>query len=183
LPGKDRTHPYVILARETVRRHLTDEPPLFSGMEIDPDEKIWAPKSACFVSIKDLRGDLRGCIGTISPMQSGIDREIMANAISASMRDPRFRPLALDEMDGIAFSVDVLSKPEPVRDISELDPKKWGVIVSLGSRRGVLLPDLDGVDSVSVQLEIAAQKAGIYNVREASIERFIVDRYREEPNN
>jgi AmmeMemoRadiSam system protein A len=179
LSNGSKTHSYVVLARETVRRHLKDEPPIYSGAEIDPDESVWAPKRACFVSIKGREGELRGCIGTISPMQPRIDREIMANAISASMRDPRFRPITLDELDDVLFSVDVLSEPEPVKDESSLDPKKWGVILSLGSRRGVLLPDLEGVDTARVQLEIAAQKAGIYNIKDAAIERFTVDRYKE----
>jgi AmmeMemoRadiSam system protein A len=132
------------------------------------------------VSIKGRGGELRGCIGTISPTQPSLDREIMANAISASMRDPRFMPVSAGELNDLVFSVDVLNPPESVNDISTLDPVKWGVIVSRGSRRGVLLPNLEGVDTVKAQLEIAAQKAGIYNIEKASIERFTVDRYREE---
>jgi AmmeMemoRadiSam system protein A len=175
-----RIHPYVILARETVRRNLNGEPPLASGGEISADKDIWAPRRACFVSIKGSRGELRGCIGTISPIQPSLDKEIMANAISASMRDPRFKPVSAAELNDIVFSVDVLSQPEPVNDISTLDPGKWGVIVSQGSKRGVLLPDLEGVDTVTAQLEIAAQKAGIYGMERTSIERFTVDRYKEE---
>jgi AmmeMemoRadiSam system protein A len=153
---------------------------MYSGAEIDPDNDLWTPKRACFVSIKTREGQLRGCIGTISPIQPTLDKEIIANAISASMRDPRFEPLSLDELDSVSFSVDVLSAPEDVTDTSQLDPGKWGVIVSMGPRRGVLLPDLEGVDTVSEQLEIAARKAGITNYRDASIERFTVDRYKEQ---
>jgi AmmeMemoRadiSam system protein A len=175
----NRAHPYVLLARETVRRNLDGGRQIYSGAEIDPDSSLWAIKRACFVSIKTKSGQLRGCIGTISPIQPSIDKEIIANAISASMRDPRFDPLSLGELDGVAFSVDVLSVPEAVKDTSELDPRKWGVIVSMGFRRGVLLPDLEGVDTVDDQLGIAAQKAGITNFRDVSIERFSVDRYKE----
>jgi AmmeMemoRadiSam system protein A len=180
LSANDRAHPYVSLARETVRRNLEGDGPLLSGNEIDTDESLWAQKKACFVSIKTLNGNLRGCIGTIAPIQPSLDREIMANAISASSRDPRFGPLRLEELDGVTFSVDVLSAPEAVSDISsQLDPRQWGVIVSKGYRRGVLLPDLEGVDTVQEQLEIAAQKAGISDFLDASIERFSVDRYKE----
>jgi AmmeMemoRadiSam system protein A len=180
LSDKSRIHPYVALARETVRRNLSGEPPVVSGDEIYADNNLWRERRACFVSIKTKEGALRGCIGTISPMHSSIDREIMANAASSSMRDPRFEPITTEELEEIVFSVDVLSVPEPVDDVSQLDPRKWGVIVSMGYRRGVLLPDLDGVDTVFEQLEIAARKAGISNVGDASIERFTVDRYREE---
>jgi AmmeMemoRadiSam system protein A len=180
LSTKNAVHPYVLLARETVRRNLAGEEQVYAGNEIDPDESLWTPKRACFVSIKTLNGALRGCIGTISPIQPSLDREIIANAISASMRDPRFDPLSPAELNGTLFSVDVLGTPEAVSDIaSQLDPRKWGVIVTMGHRRGVLLPDLEGVDTALEQLEIAAQKAGISNFRDAFIERFTVDRYKE----
>ena len=175
-----KIHPYVILARETVRRNLEGEAPPASGSEISADKDIWIPRRSCFVSIKGKRGELRGCIGTISPIQPSLDREIIANAISASTRAPRFKPISSDELNDVVFSVDVLSQPEPVNDISTLDPGKWGVIVSQGSKRGVLLPDLEGVDTVAAQLEIAARKAGIYDIGKTSIERFTVDRYKEE---
>ncbi|GHV28199.1 hypothetical protein FACS1894167_04580 [Synergistales bacterium] len=172
-------HPYVVLARETVRRFLTHEKELSSGLEIAPDGGIWNIPRACFVSIKKNNGDLRGCIGTIEPVKPRLDAEIMANAVSSATRDPRFDPIEARELDGLVFSVDVLSEPEPVRDISELDPKKWGVIVSSGYRRGVLLPDLEGVGTAEYQLEIAARKAGIHDINGAVIERFTVDRYSE----
>jgi AmmeMemoRadiSam system protein A len=131
------------------------------------------------VSIKTLRGDLRGCIGTILPTQPSLDLEIISNAIAASTRDPRFPPMKASELDDVTLSVDVLSLPEPA-DPSALDPALWGVIVSRGALRGVLLPDLEGVDTVEQQLGIAARKAGIRKIDEAvTIERFRVDRYKE----
>ncbi|MBC7190027.1 AMMECR1 domain-containing protein, partial [Candidatus Aerophobetes bacterium] len=95
--------------------------------------------------------------------------------------DPRFPPVKLEELQDIDISVDILSPPEPVRSIEELDPKKYGVIVSKGWRRGLLLPDLEGVDSVESQLEIAKQKAGLFNIplEELEIQKFTVERYRE----
>ncbi|MDR3354137.1 MAG: AmmeMemoRadiSam system protein A [Synergistaceae bacterium] len=172
------SHPYVVLATETVRRHLSGEPPLRAGRDIDPDASLWELRRACFVSIKTLAGDLRGCIGTIEPQHPSIDLEIMANAISASTRDPRFPPMTLAELSGVVLSVDVLSKPERVSGVGDLDPLKWGIIVSKGMRRGVLLPDLDGVDTVQMQIEIASRKAGIFGLDGISIDRFSVNRYK-----
>jgi len=173
-------HPYVRLARLTAERLLNGEAPPASGTAVENDAELWNKERACFVSIKTLTGALRGCIGTILPTQSGLGQEIIANAIAASTRDPRFSPMTAPELENVIFSVDVLSLPEPVSDCSELDPSVWGVIVSQGPRRGVLLPDLEGIDTVEEQLEIAARKAGIRKVDSGvTIERFRVDRYNE----
>jgi len=151
-----------------------------SGTAVENDHDLWNKERACFVSIKTLGGALRGCIGTILPTQSGLDLEIMTNAVAASTRDPRFPPMTSPELTGVTFSVDVLGLPEPVSDKSELDPSVWGVIVTQGFRRGVLLPDLEGVNTVEEQLGIAAQKAGIWKIDSSvTIERFRVDRYEE----
>jgi AmmeMemoRadiSam system protein A len=131
------------------------------------------------VSIKTLQGDLRGCIGTILPAHPRLDLEIVSNAVAASTRDPRFPPMKASELENVTFSVDVLGRPEPVPDRKELDPAIWGVIVSRGTRRGVLLPDLEGVDTVEQQLDIATYKAGIRRSEDFAIERFRVDRYSE----
>lgn len=175
----NRPHPYVRLARESVARHLSGQSLPASGMEIEQDESLWNIERACFVSIKTLGGNLRGCIGTILPVQTGIDWEIVANAISAATRDPRFPPVTMGELVGVRFSVDVLGIPEVVADRGQLDPKIWGVIVNKGRLRGVLLPDLEGVDNVDDQLRIAASKAGIPALAGVQIERFRVDRYAE----
>ena len=172
-------HPYVRLAREAVARHLSGRSLPASGLEIDSDASLWDIERACFVSIKTLGGNLRGCIGTIAPTQPAIDWEIVTNAISSATRDPRFPPVAMGELMGVKFSVDVLGTPEVVGSRDKLDPKIWGVIVSKGTLRGVLLPDLEGVDTVDDQLRIAASKAGIYGLTGARIERFRVDRYTE----
>ena len=119
-------------------------------------------KLACFVTIHENNGSLRGCIGTIEPREENLYHEIISNAISAATRDTRFSPLTIEELENIKVSVDVLSKPEIVKDISKLDAKKFGIIVSDGSyMRGVLLPDIKGVSSVSQQIDIAKRKAGL----------------------
>jgi AmmeMemoRadiSam system protein A len=135
-------------------------------------------KAACFVTLKK-KGILRGCIGTLSPRKDSLAEEIGENALSAALDDPRFPPLKEGELKDLSISVDVLSTPEAVPDSSFLDPKKYGVIVEKGGARGVLLPDLDGVDTVEAQTGIAARKAGLPSPDGASISRFTVKRIEE----
>ena len=168
----------VQLARETVKRLLENTNLPENGNEIITSS-LWKEHKSCFVSIKTKDGQLRGCIGTLSPLQESLDKEIIANAVSASTREPRFPPMIINELNNVVFSVDVLSDAERIGNISQLDPKKYGVIVSKGYRRGVLLPDLDGVDTAEQQVEIAAMKAGLSNIDDIMLERFTVTRYKE----
>jgi len=132
-------------------------------------------RRGAFVSLHR-NGQLRGCIGTIAPTTPSLAEEIIHNAIQAATADPRFPPMTADELDGLEISVDVLSTPEPAT-MDDLDPREYGVIVSADWRRGLLLPDLDGVDTVEQQVAIARQKAGIGPNERITIERFRVDRY------
>jgi AmmeMemoRadiSam system protein A len=134
-------------------------------------------KAGVFVCIKK-GGDLRGCIGTFMPCTENVAQEIIRNAISAATKDPRFTPVTGDILNDLEYSVDVLSPPEKISAIGELDPKKYGVIVVNGPRKGLLLPDLEGVDSVEEQLRIAKMKAWISPEEEVEIFRFKVSRYR-----
>ena len=142
-----------------------------------PDEPLYRRPAACFVSLKK-RGDLRGCIGTLTPEDRDLGHEIARNAYGAAFRDPRFPPVRPEELDELTCSVDVLGSPEPC-EMSDLDPARYGVIVNAGWRRGVLLPDLPGVDSVARQVSIALQKAGIAPDEQYSVQRFTVRRFRE----
>ena len=169
----------VRLARETVSRLLTQRALPETGDEVVPSP-LWKEPRACFVSIHTKDGALRGCIGTLAPTCRSLDREIVENAVRASTKDPRFPPMIASDLDRVVFSVDVLSAPELVTGMSQLDPEIYGVIVSKGGLRGVLLPDLEGVDTVEQQVGIAARKAGIRDVTDATLERFRVDRYEEE---
>jgi MEMO1 family protein len=137
-------------------------------------------RAACFVSIKTFEGDLRGCIGTIEPAEETLAAEVIANAVSSATRDPRFPPVTPEELSHLRYSVDVLSTPEPAQ-FEELDPKVYGVIVEDESsrRRGLLLPDLQGVETASQQVEIAARKAGIKPGTPLKFSRFRVERFRE----
>ena len=168
----------VQLAKETVKRLLTQSNLPENGNDI-VSSVLWNEHKSCFVSIKTKNGDLRGCIGTLSPVQESLDKEIIANAVSASTRDPRFPPMTKDELSNVVFSVDVLSEAEPIESITQLNPKMYGVIVSKGYRRGVLLPDLEGVDTAEQQVQIAAMKAGLYDLDGVKLERFTVTRYKE----
>jgi AmmeMemoRadiSam system protein A/AmmeMemoRadiSam system protein B len=137
-------------------------------------------RAACFVSIKTRAGDLRGCIGTIEPEKDTLAEELIANAVSAATRDPRFPALRADELPALKYSVDVLSPPEPTT-IENLDPNIYGVIVEdpKGLRRGLLLPRLEGIETVARQVEIASRKAGIPMGSEVRLWRFRADRYKE----
>src|SRR5512141_175842 len=117
-------------------------------------------KAGVFVCIKKA-GDLRGCIGTFEPTRENVAQEVIANAISTATQDPRFNPVHPSELKDLEYTVDVLTSPEPIESKDQLDPKKYGVIVESGYRRGLLLPDLEGVDTADYQIEISRQKAGI----------------------
>ncbi len=162
----------VALARRTIESHVRDR----RTLEPEPLEDPSLPKRAgAFVSLH--RGDqLRGCIGTILPTADTLAEEVAHNAIQAATRDPRFPPLEASELGDLDIKVDVLRQPEAC-SIDDLDPKQYGVIVSSGWRRGLLLPDLEGVDDVRTQVEIAMQKAGIRPDEPCGFERFRVDRY------
>jgi AmmeMemoRadiSam system protein A len=134
-------------------------------------------KAGVFVSIHK-KGDLRGCIGTFEPQEKNVAAEIITNAISSATRDPRFPPVSPEELKDLDYSVDVLTTPELVKDESQLDPKKYGVIVECGWRKGLLLPDLEGVDSVDYQIDICRQKGGIGPNDPVKLYRFEVKRYK-----
>ncbi|MEW6574004.1 MAG: AmmeMemoRadiSam system protein A, partial [Bacillota bacterium] len=122
-------------------------------------------------------GLLRGCIGTIEPTQANIVEEVVENAVSAATRDSRFDPVSPAEVPDLDVTVDVLGEPETVSGLDDLDPKRYGVIVSRGSRRGLLLPDLEGIDTPEQQVSIARRKAGIDPEETVKLERFLVTRY------
>ena len=132
--------------------------------------------AGAFVSLHT-HGQLRGCIGTTGPTTESVAWEIVQNAVSACARDPRFPPVTVAELDSLEYSVDVLGQPEPISSPAELDVKKYGVIVSCGGRRGLLLPDLEGVDTVEQQIDIARQKGGISSREKYALKRFEVVRH------
>lgn len=172
---KANEDPWVKLARRSLETYVKTGQRLISLPEDLPAE-MTTQQAGAFVSLHK-NGQLRGCIGTIAPTCENLAWEIVQNAVSACSRDPRFSPVRPDELDELEYSVDVLGAPEPVDSPTALDPKTYGVIVSCGGRRGLLLPDLDGVDSVEAQLSIALQKGGIRENEPYKIERFKVVRH------
>lgn len=165
-------HPLVDLARDAIERFVTRHEVLDPAPLVDPSLPA---RAGTFVSLHS-GGRLRGCIGTILATQDDLAHEIVHNAIQAATADPRFPALTSDELDTLDIKVDVLHAPEDCSS-SDLDPERYGVIVSCGTRRGLLLPDLRGVDTPEQQVDIACRKAGISAEEPLTLERFRVDRY------
>lgn len=171
-------HPLVELARRTIEAYIKEGKIIEPPKELTPEMR---EKAGVFVSIHK-HGELRGCIGTIEPTQPNVAMEIIQNAISAATRDPRFPPVRPEELPDLEIKVDVLSPPEPVSSPEELDPKRYGLIVqSLKHpwKRGLLLPDLPGIDTVEKQIYwTRVHKAGITDPKEpVQMFRFEVKRY------
>ena len=165
--------PLARLAKRTVETFVKEDK-IPEPEELTPEMK---QKTGVFVSIHKF-GQLRGCIGTFEPTQDNVAEETIANAISSATRDPRFPPVTPDELSDLSYNVDVLTTPEPIASKDQLDPKKYGVIVEAGIRKGLLLPDLEGVDTVDYQIEICCQKAGIASDEPINLYRFEVKRYK-----
>jgi AmmeMemoRadiSam system protein A len=142
----------------------------------DAPDELKGKRAGVFVCIKK-EGELRGCIGTIQPAAADVAEEITANAISSATSDYRFTPVVPGELDKLSYSVDVLGEPEDIPDMSYLDPKVYGAIVRSGRRAGLLLPDLEGVDTADEQVRIASMKAGISPGEPVTLQRFKVTRH------
>jgi AmmeMemoRadiSam system protein A len=166
-------HPLVRLAKRTVEAFVR-RGEVIQPRRLSPEMK---EQAGVFVSIHKL-GELRGCIGTFEPQHANVAEEIVANAISSATRDPRFLPVTKGELKKLEYSIDVLTRPEPVESQDRLDPKKYGVIVEAGWRKGLLLPDLEGVNTVEEQVEICRLKAGIDPDEPVRLYRFEVKRYK-----
>ncbi len=170
-------HPFVSLAVEAIQAFVREQ------RVLDPGEGLFAEipdahrPAGAFVSLKRA-GELRGCIGTVEPTKGSLIAEIIHNAISAATRDPRFPAVQASELNDLVVSVDVLSAPQPVLDFSELNHRRYGLVVRSGGRQGVLLPDIEGINSEGEQLAVVRQKAGITQADAADLFRFEVVRYR-----
>jgi len=165
--------PQVELAKKTIETYIKEMKILLVPENVPPDMR---ERAGVFVSIKK-RGELRGCIGTFTPTKMSIAEEIITNAIAAATQDPRFPPIEEAELSELEINVDVLSQPEKVFSKNDLDEKKYGVIVSAGGRKGLLLPDLPGVNSPAEQIAICMRKAGIGENEAVELYRFEVKRY------
>ncbi|HWQ77486.1 MAG TPA: AmmeMemoRadiSam system protein A [Anaerovoracaceae bacterium] len=173
--GIDSESDFVRLARETLETYVREGNKINVPQWVTQEFKT--KRAGVFVSLKK-KGELRGCIGTIGPVRVNIAEEIINNAISAGAQDPRFPAVKEKELKDLVYSVDVLGAPEKIESMKELNVKRYGVIVTSGFRRGLLLPDLEGVDTPEQQVGIALQKAGIRPSERYEMERFEVIRYR-----
>ena len=170
---EEKLHPLTRLAKTAVENYVSQHK-MTKPEELTAEMK---ERAGVFVCIKS-HGQLRGCIGTFEPTRANVAEEIIHNAISSAMGDPRFSPVMASELADLDYSVDILAQPEPVSDKEQLDPKRYGVIVESGFRRGLLLPDLEGVDTVDRQISICRQKAGISEGEPIKLYRFEVRRYK-----
>lgn len=167
-------HALVELAKKAIEVYVIEKKILPIPSVLTDEMK---PRAGVFVSLKK-HGQLRGCIGTFSPTTSNVAEEIIRNGIEAATRDPRFNPVSEGELADLDISVDVLTVPVAALSKDSLDAKKFGIIVKSGSRRGLLLPDLEGVDTPDQQIAICRQKAGILDSEPVELFKFEVKRYK-----
>jgi AmmeMemoRadiSam system protein A len=171
---KSKEDPFVNLARQSLEHYVRTGKTMRTPTDLPPE--LSKVRAGVFVTLKKA-GRLRGCIGTIQPVEKSIAEEIIKNAVTSGVGDLRFQVVTKDELDELVYSVDVLSPSEPITDKTQLDVKKYGVIVSSGGKRGLLLPNLDNVQTVGEQISIALQKAGISENANYNMERFEVVRH------
>lgn len=166
---------FVKLARLSLETFVKTHQPL-ETLPKDLPKELLERQAGAFVSLHK-NGQLRGCIGTIVPTKNSLALEIAQNAVSACSRDPRFPPVTVDELNDLVYSVDVLGEPERIFSMKDLNVKKYGVIVESNGKRGLLLPDLDGVDTVEEQVQIAMRKGNIPTTESINLWRFEVVRH------
>lgn len=164
------------LAREAIENYI------ISGKEVEINEaevdNFLKKPAGVFVTLKK-ENELRGCMGTFRPVQKNAAYEIVSNAMTAAENDPRFPAVQKEELSQIEISVDILSDPEKISSEDDLDPKKYGVLVQGGHQTGLLLPELEGIDTVEKQINVARKKAGLASTSEIEIYRFTVSRFKE----
>lgn len=167
------------LARQAIEYYLVHR--TYLPVPKDLPRELYEQKAGVFICLK-IHGQLRGCIGTFHPQHDHIITEVIHNAVSAAVEDPRFSSVTLKDLSNINISVDILTPPESIDSPNQLDPKQYGVIVQRGWRRGLLLPDIEGVNSIQEQISIARAKAGIKPNEPVELFRFRVERYSESDN-
>ena len=168
-------HPYVKLAILAVRHFLSERKPLPCPSPVPNGLKC---RSGAFISIKKKTScELRGCIGTVTPNQDNLAKEIIQNAVNAATRDPRFESVTKEELDQLRFSVDVIGSMELINNPEQLNPRRYGLSIKYKEHHGILLPDLEGIDTVQRQIELCLKKGNIPKNELYQMYRFEVDRY------
>jgi AmmeMemoRadiSam system protein A len=174
---EERLHPFIALAHKAVKTYLESGQIISAPVPLPTEMSLPA---AVFVSIYAANNQLRGCRGTITPTEPNLAEAIIQIAIASATDDPRFPPITLSEVSDIKIKIDVLSPLEPVKDVSNLDEKVYGVMIQSGQKRAVLLPNIAAVDSVPRQIELVRKKARISPTETANLYRFTVTRYEED---
>jgi AmmeMemoRadiSam system protein A len=169
-------HPYVDLAKKAVETYIKEKKVIISSSSLY-DKDLFNKRAGVFVTIKK-NGSLRGCIGTIFPTKENLFEEIVSNAIASATNDYRFEPIKESELESLSYTVYILNRPQMVNNLQELNPKKFGVIIKAvdTDKTGVLLPDLEGVETIEDQLNIALKKAGINPLKE----KFVIFKFETE---
>jgi AmmeMemoRadiSam system protein A len=166
-------HPVVELARAAIAAYVRTGRIIEPPADLPPD---LPSRAAVFVTLHTPTGELRGCIGTVVPTEPTLAEQVIQEAIAAAVMDPRFPPVAPEEVDDLDIHVDILNTPEPAESLADLNPKRYGIIVEAGRRRGLLLPDIAGVDTAEMQVALARRKAGIGPHEPVRLSRFTVTR-------
>jgi hypothetical protein len=176
MPAGEEHHPLVQLASAAIQAFVCE------GRTLTPAEvqcEVTGSPAGVFVTLRfRSNGELRGCIGTIQATEPTLAAETIQNAISSAAHDPRFPPVRPEELPELEIEVSVLHRAEKISSLEQLDPRRYGVIVQHGRRRGLLLPDIEGIDDAVTQVEIARQKAWIAPDQPLEMFRFQVDKYR-----
>jgi AmmeMemoRadiSam system protein A len=167
-------NPLVELAKKSIESYIKEKRKISAPKKLAPEME---GRAGVFVSLKK-KGELRGCIGTFAPTTDNIAEEVIRNAIESATADPRFLPVTEAEIAELEISVDVLTQPVKVVSVKELDAKRFGIIVVSGGKRGLLLPDLEGVDTPEKQIQICRRKGWIQEDEPIEIYKFEVKRYK-----
>jgi len=166
---------YVLLAKQAIENYIKEKTPLVLPSGLSPDLLI--KKAGVFVTVMK-GGELRGCIGTYLPIRENIAEEIIYNAVAAATEDNRFESISEEELPQLSYAVYLLNEPELIKDLKELDPKKYGIVIKTSYKSGLLLPDLEGIDTIEKQIAIACEKGGVDPAREKFvIYRFSAEKY------
>lgn len=167
-------HPYISLAQDSIHHFLNHREKLSCP---DPLSQDLRSRSGAFVSIKKLQ-QLRGCIGTLEPCEPNLAMEIIENALKAALHDPRFSPVTTEELQELTYSIDVVRPLEKISTLEDLNPDIYGLVVKSNGKQGVLLPDLEGVNSTEEQIQICRAKGKIPEDEPIEMYRFKVERFR-----
>lgn len=208
-------NPHVSLAKLAVENYIKEKKVIKPPEDLPKD--FLTKKSGVFITIEK-QGQLRGCIGTYLPTKENIAKEVIQNAIAAAAEDYRFGPLQKEELPELSYTVYIINTPELIKNMTDLNPKKYGIIVktlpisfprpigpastrSRGERgspegaagtdvmfnghtppkSGLLLPDLNGIETIEEQVSLACQKGKINPQTENIIVyKFTVEKFSEQ---